>query len=166
MSIQISSSAFANGQQIPRKYRAKGRTSRRHWLGRICRRAQELVLICDNPDAPTHDPWVHWLIYKIPTSLAGLPEGVPQQPRLKTRRGRCRGRTRGPRGDNIGYRGPMPPPGHGTHHYHFTLYALEAKLVAEPGMDKNTLLRETGRPRAGPGRVGWHLPTLRMKDKG
>ena len=36
----------------------------------------------------------------------------------------------------------MPPPGHGVHHYHFTLYALEAKLVAEPGLDKKTLLRE------------------------
>ena len=36
----------------------------------------------------------------------------------------------------------MPPPGHGTHRYRFRLYALEAKLVAEPGLDKSTVLRE------------------------
>ena len=35
----------------------------------------------------------------------------------------------------------MPPPG-SPHRYFFRLYALEAKLVAEPGMNKNALLRE------------------------
>ena len=36
--------------------------------------------------------------------------------------------------------GPAPPPGHGTHHYRFTLYALDAELDLEPGLDKATLL--------------------------
>jgi phosphatidylethanolamine-binding protein (PEBP) family uncharacterized protein len=36
----------------------------------------------------------------------------------------------------------MPPPGHGTHHYYFKLYALEAKLAVEPGMDKKSILLE------------------------
>jgi phosphatidylethanolamine-binding protein (PEBP) family uncharacterized protein len=36
----------------------------------------------------------------------------------------------------------MPPTGHGTHHYYFKLYALEAKLSAEAGMDKNSILKE------------------------
>ena len=43
--------------------------------------------------------------------------------------------------DNIGYRGPMPPPGHGVHHYHFKLYALKTKLNIEPGLTKNDLLK-------------------------
>ena len=39
----------------------------------------------------------------------------------------------------IGYRGPLPPPGSGVHHYHFKLYALDAPLEAEPGLDKKVL---------------------------
>ncbi len=35
----------------------------------------ELALICDDPDAPTPQPWVHWVIYKVPLEQAGLPEG-------------------------------------------------------------------------------------------
>jgi Raf kinase inhibitor-like YbhB/YbcL family protein len=84
---------------------------------------------------------VHWVIYKLPANLTGLPEGVPRQPRLKDPPGALQGQNSWTK-DNIGYRGPMPPPGHGTHHYHFKLYALEAHLVAEPGLDKKTILHE------------------------
>jgi Raf kinase inhibitor-like YbhB/YbcL family protein len=44
-------------------------------------------------------------------------------------------------GRTIGYRGPAPPPGHGVHHYHFRLYALDCELAVNPGLDKKTLLR-------------------------
>ena len=36
--------------------------------------------------------------------------------------------------------GPMPPPGHGIHHYHFKLYALDTPLEATAENDKDTLL--------------------------
>ena len=26
----------------------------------------EIALICDDPDAPTPEPWVHWVAYGIP----------------------------------------------------------------------------------------------------
>jgi Raf kinase inhibitor-like YbhB/YbcL family protein len=103
---------------------------------------KELVLICDDPDAPTDEPWVHWVIYKIPATTKGLPEGVPRKPRLKEPAGTMQGRNSWPPQEAIGYRGPMPPPGHGVHHYYFKLYAVEASLVAEPGMDKKTVLAE------------------------
>jgi Raf kinase inhibitor-like YbhB/YbcL family protein len=41
----------------------------------------------------------------------------------------------------IGYRGPAPPRGHGTHHYHFKLYALDVPLRAAHGLDKDGLLK-------------------------
>ena len=40
----------------------------------------------------------------------------------------------------IGYGGPMPPKGHGTHHYNFVLYALDKALDLPAGSDKKALL--------------------------
>jgi Raf kinase inhibitor-like YbhB/YbcL family protein len=144
MTIKITSSAFASGEVIPKKYTGEGAdVSPPLAWSNLPEGTKELVLICDDPDAPTKEPWVHWVIYKLPADLAGLPEGVSQQPRLKSPAGSLQGQNSWPKGQNsIGYRGPMPPPGHGVHHYHFTLYALEAKIVAEPGMEKNAILRE------------------------
>ena len=33
----------------------------------------------------------------------------------------------------------MPPPGHGTHHYRFTVPALSGALELEPGADREAL---------------------------
>ena len=142
MTIKITSSAFTNGQQIPQKYTGQGADvpPPLAWSD-LPEKTQELVLICDDPDAP-RGTWVHWVIYKLPTTLTGLPEGIAKQARLKNPPGVLQGQNSWPKGENIGYKGPMPPPGHGVHHYHFTLYALEGKLTVEPGLDKETLLQE------------------------
>jgi hypothetical protein len=34
----------------------------------------------------------------------------------------------------------MPPRGHGVHHYHFKVYALDTELDAPQGMSKDELL--------------------------
>jgi hypothetical protein len=44
-------------------------------------------------------------------------------------------------GSTIGYRGPAPPPGHGVHHYHFRLYALDTKLPLAEGVDRAALAK-------------------------
>jgi phosphatidylethanolamine-binding protein (PEBP) family uncharacterized protein len=41
---------------------------------------KEIVIICDDPDAPTHKPFVHWVIYKIPADQKGLPEDGTSTP--------------------------------------------------------------------------------------
>jgi hypothetical protein len=41
-----------------------------------------------------------------------------------------------------GYGGPMPPEGHGTHHYFFWVLALDAELDLKPGLSMEELLRE------------------------
>jgi Raf kinase inhibitor-like YbhB/YbcL family protein len=141
MTIKITSSAFAAGLPIPKKYTGEGDdlSPPLAWSG-VPEKTKELALICDDPDAP-HGTWVHWLIYKIPANATGLAEGIPREPRPKNPPGALQGVNSWPRGQNTGYRGPMPPPGHGTHHYYFKLYALDAPLVAESGLDKNGLLR-------------------------
>ena len=33
---------------------------------------RQLALICDDPDAPTPQPWVHWVIYAMPGDVLFL----------------------------------------------------------------------------------------------
>lgn len=141
MTIQISSSAFAQGQPIPKKHTGEGvDVSPPLTWSNIPEKAKELALICDDPDAPSDVPWVHWVIYKIPATAKGLPEGVPREPQLKEPAGALQGKNSWPDDEATGYRGPMPPPGHGVHHYRFRLYALDAPVKAEPDLTKNVLL--------------------------
>jgi Raf kinase inhibitor-like YbhB/YbcL family protein len=99
---------------------------------------KELVLIVDDPDAPTPQPWVHWVIYGLPGDLDRLPEGVAKDAQLAEPAGARQGKNSW---NQIGYRGPAPPKGHGVHHYHFKLYALDAKLGIGKGLDKGGLLK-------------------------
>ncbi len=142
MAIEVTSTAFSQGQRIPQKYSGQGAdvSPPLSWSG-LPEGAQELVLICDDPDAPTAEPWVHWVVYKIPIEMDGLPEGIERKARLKQPRGVLQGTNSWPAGQNVGYRGPMPPPG-GEHRYFFRLYALEARLVIEPGLNKQRVLEE------------------------
>ena len=142
MKIEVTSSAFAQGQPILKKYSGEGQdvSPPLSWRG-VPEGTKELALICDDPDAPGSEPWVHWVIYKIPAGTPGLPEGLPRDLRLKEPTGAVQGKNSWPSG-NIGYLGPKPPPGHGIHHYHFKLYALDAPVAAGPGVDKKTLLSQ------------------------
>ena len=94
-------------------------------------------MIVEDPDAPRAEPWVHWVLYKIPADVRTLPEGIPPAPTLDVPLGAMQGKNSW---GTDGYRGPAPPPGHGTHHYHFRLYALDAPLRAAQGLDKPGLL--------------------------
>ena len=76
--------------------------------------------------------WVHWVLYKIPADVASLPEGVPRGKTVKTPAGALQGVNSWTE-DNLGYRGPLPPKGHGTHHYHFKVYALDKPVSARAG---------------------------------
>ena len=84
MTIQVTSSAFAQGQPIPKKYTGDGLDASPPlaWSN-LPAGVKELALICDDPDAPNGD-WVHWVLYKIPADTKGLPEAVPAPCRAKT----------------------------------------------------------------------------------
>ena len=129
--LLLSSPAFEQDGAIPRKYTGEGEdvSPPLQWTG-VPPDACELALICDDPDAPMAEPFVHWVVYGIPADMSGLAQGSAG--------GAREGRTSF--GGN-GYGGPMPPPGHGTHHYHFRLYALDAGPDLKPGASKDELIK-------------------------
>ena len=138
MSIIVSSGAFAAGQPIPTKYSGEGQdiSPPLSWSG-VPAETKEIVLICDDPDAPTPQPWVHWVIYKIPGDVTALEENVAKSPQPAVPAGTLQGRNSWPK---VGYGGPMPPVGHGMHHYYFKVYALDAPLDLPAGQDKAAVL--------------------------
>lgn len=132
MAIRVMSDAFADGQQIPVKYTCDGQniSPPLRWSG-VPAEAQELVLVVDDPDAPS-GLFTHWLVYGLPPRTAGLPEGVP--PGETVPGGGRQGRNDFGR---LGYGGPCPPSG--SHRYIFTVYALDAPLNLPPGATRRQL---------------------------
>jgi Raf kinase inhibitor-like YbhB/YbcL family protein len=120
VTLRITSTAFAEGAEIPAKYTCEGKDASPplSWSG-IRAGTKSLVLIVDDPDAP--DPkapkltWVHWVLYNLPPSSTGLPEGVAALPP-----GTKVGVNDWKRAD---YGGPCPPIG--RHRYFHKLYALD-----------------------------------------
>ena len=138
MSIQLQSPAFGPNQHMPRKYTGDGENVSPpiKWSG-LPPGTRELALIVDDPDAPMAEPFVHWVIYKIPSDSPGLPEQLPKSPKPRTPDHTLQGKNTY---RHIGYDGPAPPPGHGLHHYHFRVYALDKPLEVETGLDNKSLL--------------------------
>jgi hypothetical protein len=76
---------------------------------------RSLALVCEDPDAPG-GTFFHWGIYDLRADVTTLPEAAESlQGQMKTAKNSF---------GSYGYRGPCPPKGHGTHHYHFRLFAL------------------------------------------
>ena len=140
--IVVTSSAFKPGDRIPQRHASpeegKNVSPPISWTG-VPPAAKELALIVDDPDAPSAQPWVHWLLYRVPAATSSLAEGIPAESKeLRTPAGAAQGVNSWKK---VGWGGPLPPVGHGVHHYHFKLYALDAPLALQPGASKDDLLR-------------------------
>jgi len=140
MAWTLSSTAFKNGERIPRKYTGDGDdvSPPLSWTSPLAKTV-ELALICDDPDAP-RGTFTHWVLYGLPASTTALPENVAKTETLPRLGAAKQGRNSA---GNIGYLGPSPPPGP-VHHYHFILYALDAKLDLKPGATAKDLRKVMG----------------------
>ena len=127
---------FPDGGSIPDRYTCEGEdvSPALSW-GEPPPRAQSLAVVMDDPDAPA-GVWDHWNFFNLPPVLRGLPEAQPRSARLNN--GAVQGGNSWP-SDNIGYRGPCPPPG-SPHTYRFFLYAVDGMLDLPPGAAKGELL--------------------------
>src|SRR2546426_375104 len=83
--MRLTSSAFAEHQEIPAAYTCEGKdiSPPLQWSA-LPAGTKSLAVIVDDPDAP--DPsaprktWVHWVVYNLPPDSAGLSEGVKEFP--------------------------------------------------------------------------------------
>lgn len=119
--MQITSSAFQQGANIPSKFTCDGSDANPplHFDGAPTE-AKSLALIVDDPDAPS-GLFTHWVLWNIDPKTAGVPESsVPSNAVQGTN---DFGKT--------GYGGPCPPSG--THRYYFKIFALDRPLDLKPG---------------------------------
>jgi Raf kinase inhibitor-like YbhB/YbcL family protein len=129
--FQLTSEAFALGKTIPPDYTGEGadRSPPLAWGG-VPEGTRAFALIVTDPDAPAGN-WIHWVLYNIPGDVTVLPKGLPRESVLQVPAGARQGLNSWPSG-NVGYRGPMPPPGSGPHRYYFSLFALDAPVDLDP----------------------------------
>ena len=138
--IVVDSPTLKMDQTMPRDYTPDGRNgSPPLTWSNVPAAAKELAVICEDPDAGNPPPFVHWVMYKIPATANGVPEGVPIDPAAPMP-AEIAGAVQGTSGFRRAiYRGPAPPPGK-PHHYHFVVYALDASLDLKPGLTRAELL--------------------------
>jgi Raf kinase inhibitor-like YbhB/YbcL family protein len=119
--LKISSPDFADLGAIDEIFSADGKNQapRLHVSG-VSDGAVELAIIVHDPDAPLAHGFTHWILY-----------GLPAKDGIVTRE--AEGVREGPNGvGSHQYAGPQPPVGHGTHHYYFWVYALDAAVRGRP----------------------------------
>ena len=138
--IQVESPTLKANQTIPQDHTADGKnlSPALTWSGAPTA-TKQFALVCDDPDVPMPGGFVHWVVYKIPGTAKGLPADLPMEATLSAP-AEIAGTIQGLSGfRRAGYRGPAPPPGK-PHHYTFTVYALDAELPLEPGLNRAQLM--------------------------
>ncbi|HEX5237693.1 MAG TPA: YbhB/YbcL family Raf kinase inhibitor-like protein [Sphingomicrobium sp.] len=122
--LQLNSDAFKNGQPIPRQYTCDGadQTPVLRW-GAPPAGTKSFALVIDDPDAPS-GTFRHWGVFDIPASARSIGDGKHVGTEVTNDFGKS------------GYGGPCPPKGHGPHHYHFKLFALDTDRLGLSGNAK------------------------------
>jgi Raf kinase inhibitor-like YbhB/YbcL family protein len=131
-SMQLTSPVFQPLGRIPKKHTGEGTDASPAlaWSG-APNGTKAFALVCHDPDAPLVTPigygFTHWVLYNIPGSVQQLVEGETGYTSGMSSFGKT------------GYGGPMPPEGHGVHHYYFWLLALGADKRLAPGLAMHEL---------------------------
>jgi Raf kinase inhibitor-like YbhB/YbcL family protein len=130
--MRLTTTAFADGTVIPDRFTQAGaQTSPVLTWTNVPPGTQSFVLHMHDPDVArnkTTDDQLHWLVWNIPGTAMGLPEGVPTGADRPD--GSHQVSASGPvyRGPGAGAAGPM-------HHYTFEVYALDVKLDTPAAAD-------------------------------
>lgn len=90
---------------------------------------RSFVVTCYDPDAPTGSGFWHWAVADIPASVTSLDTNAGDEkgsgiPDGAVTLANDAGLTR--------FLGSAPPPGHGPHHYHFVVHAVDVESLGLP----------------------------------
>ncbi|MBI3283220.1 YbhB/YbcL family Raf kinase inhibitor-like protein [Candidatus Curtissbacteria bacterium] len=120
--MKITSSAFAEGQQIPADYTCDGRNVNPALLiSEIPEKTESLVLVVDDIDAPG-GIFTHWVVFDISKKITKIDEDSQPGVAGKNNFGR------------VEYGGPCPPSG--IHRYYFRVFALNKAVGLAPGVSR------------------------------
>jgi Raf kinase inhibitor-like YbhB/YbcL family protein len=129
MGMTLTCPAFANGEPIQSQFTCSGKncSPELEWSS-LPAGTRSLALILEDPDAPG-GTFYHWVLYAIEPAIGKLPGDLPKTLVINPY---------GRQGTNSfgrpGYDGPCPPPGK-THRYYLFLFALDAILPLNAGLD-------------------------------
>jgi Raf kinase inhibitor-like YbhB/YbcL family protein len=132
--LLMETDAFPDGGIVPQKYAGRGGVQPGFKFSNAPQGTVSYAIIFHDVDVAlmgnTGDV-LHWMVWNIPASANGLPEGkVPE--------GAVQGKNIA--GQNA-YFGPGAPPGPRYHHYIFELYALNATLNLPDSASRDDLLK-------------------------
>jgi Raf kinase inhibitor-like YbhB/YbcL family protein len=139
--LTLSTTAFQDGGIIPNQYTAaaKAAVSPKLTWSYVPDGTTSFVLLVRDPDTSVNKTVVeilHWMVFNIPESARGLPQGVPAQAQLPD--GAIQGRNYSTKVGYIGMGAPAPGL---YHHYTFELFALDAKLGLGPDATQTDVLK-------------------------
>jgi Raf kinase inhibitor-like YbhB/YbcL family protein len=123
---------FADGTDIPVKFTQAGdQTSPAiSWTNTPAGTVSFLLHMHDVEGVRNHttDDQLHWLVWNIPATATGLPEGIPMGAQLQNGAYQISA-------SGLMYRGPGAPAAGPRHHYTFEIFALDTKVDMQPGSD-------------------------------
>jgi hypothetical protein len=129
-SLMVTSPSFVEGGMLPKRCALEGGSEAPalRWSDGPSATASWVVL-CEDPDAPLPAPFVHWLVYDLPADTRSIDAATAERFKL---------------GKNSllqrGFTGAAPPPGHGLHHYHFQVIALNVPLALEDAAGRDAVV--------------------------
>ena len=141
--MKLKSLAFKDNGELPSLYTCDSSTRINPPLSfsEVPLHTKSFALILEDPDIPEDskqrlniEVWDHWVLFNLPAKVRSLDEGAPAP------EGSLEGVSSG---KLVGYEGPCPPRG-SSHHYNFTLYALDIKLGLKTGTTKKAVLAAMG----------------------
>lgn len=131
--FHLTSTDVEHGQTLPRPHRSgmmgveggQDLSPQLSWSAFPAETKSFAVTVLD-PDAPTGSGFWHWAAYNLPASTTSLPSGAAES-------GMPEGAVQLANDAGFpGFVGAAPPPGHGIHHYHVVVHALDVEELNLP----------------------------------
>ena len=144
--LGIALPGFADGSKIPIKYTCSAGSAvvspEIRWSQAPAGTQSFALILHDLEPHPAKGIMdnTHWVLWNIPGTSTGLPEGVPAGDTLPDGTHQMKRPRTTPPGSPFSYYGPCAPPGP-NHHYVWELYALDTKLDLSEDATRGDVLK-------------------------